>query len=66
MNFPILSLGVDFKIDPVNLTDRSRNKTKRDIHDNLFRINLATYASMEEADEYIKEYLAYGFEFTGS
>lgn len=66
MNFPTLSMGVDYKIDPVNLPDRSRNLTKKDIHGNLFRMNIAAYASRKEAHDYGKKYQVYGFELTGS
>jgi hypothetical protein len=64
INVPSLSMGLEYKLDKVNLEKRSRQLSKHDIHGKLWKISAGLYTSIKEIDTYGKKYHIYGIELT--
>ena len=64
INFPTITLGVDYKLDKVFLEDRNRELNKQDIHGKLWKFNFDLYTSQKEVNERESKYQVYGFQFS--
>ena len=64
INYPTISLGLDYKLDNVHLVDRVRLLTKRDIHQKIWKWDLNFYVSGKEINENEKKYQVYGLQVT--
>lgn len=64
INYPTLSLGLDYKINDVYLIDRVRMLSKKDIHKKIWKWDLNFYLSRKEINENEKKYQVYGLQFT--
>ena len=64
INFPTISLGVDYNLAEVNLVDRNRQLSKQDLHGSLWKFNFDLYTSKKEVNERDNKYQVYGFQFS--
>lgn len=66
MNFPTISLGAEYKLQPVVLKDRQSMKSIEEIHPKKWVHRLTFFNGMKEADEDEKKYHAFGLVATSS
>lgn len=65
INFPTVSLGVDYKLQPVAFKDRHRQMTRKELHQKLWKADLTLYTSRKDVVENERKYQVYGLQLTG-